>query len=104
MKTSIDTKLAVAGTWIALTAIMFVVDYLGVCVLDMNGLFFNIHIYWFCSSAIVAAIIFGIEVHFIDRRKLSIGSAMAVLAITALWWLLALWIMFMTHGLIGGWY
>lgn len=99
-----DTKLAVAGTWVALTAIMFTVDYLGVHVLDKNGLFFDVHVYWYGLSPTIAAVVFGTEVHLIDRRRASPGSVAATLAITASWWLLTLWLGFMFHGLIGGWY
>ena len=103
-KMKMETKLIIAGTAMALTAMMLGIDYLGVCVLDMNGLFFNVHIYWSGLSGMVSAVLFGCEVHLIDKRKPNLGSILAVLGLTAAWWIFTLWAGWMFHGFICGWY
>jgi len=101
-------KLAVAVTivltWGVLTLAMLAIDYLGVRVLNRNGLVFEVHIYWYGLSAFVGLAAFWIAVHFFGGVPFSLRSVLAVCATTSVWWFLTFCILMQFHGAIGGWY
>ncbi|MDD4872173.1 MAG: hypothetical protein PHR77_16580 [Kiritimatiellae bacterium] len=98
------TIIAIAIAWTVLTFAMLTIDYLGVRVLNHNGLVFEVHIYWYGLSAFISLAAFWVAVHWIGQTKLSILSTTVVTIVTVAWWLLTFCMLMMTHGLIGGWY
>jgi hypothetical protein len=104
MTKDVKTALAVTVAWAILTCAILGVDYLGVRVLSLNGLVFNVLIYWYGISELVSMLTFWAAVHWIPGRKVNILSVAAVTALTAVWWLATFILLMQTHGAIGGWY
>jgi len=90
-----------AVVWVVLTAAILLVDYVGVRIIDFNGLVFDVHIYWYCLSLIVATVMFLSAFYLATGRRLSPGTC--VISIGG-WWLFALFLIMSFHGTIGGRY
>lgn len=95
---------AVALTWVGLTTAILAVDYVGVQLADLNGLVFNVHVYWYGLSFLVAAVAFSFVIWIAKSRHFSAGTFMSGFSLAGVWWLFALCLLMVFHGAIGGWY
>jgi hypothetical protein len=95
---------AFALVWAVLSVAILLIDYVGVRIIDFNGLVFDVHIYWYCLSLIVAAIMFLSAFYFATRRRLTPETCVISIAVAGGWWLFALFLIMSFHGTIGGKY
>ena len=96
---------SVALIWVVLTVVILLLDYLGVRVIDRNGLVFEVHIYWCGLTFLIAAVAFSLPLYVAGGRYLSLAAFVGGLVLAGAWWVFAFWLlMAWFHGAIGGWY
>ena len=85
------------------SAIVLLVDWFGVRVIQYNGLGFHVHVYSFGATFAVAAV-----VSFLFLRKNAQASLLKAILLSTIvasvWWFLTFILLFYCHGLFGGWY
>lgn len=91
----------ITAEWVLLTSAILFVDFIGVRLIDFNGLVFQVLCYWYGIGYFIAATVFGITICF---KNLSYASIMNSLAMAGLWWLFVFFLLMWFHGFIGGWY
>ena len=89
--------------------ILAIIDFIGVRVIDRNGLVFEIHCYSFGLTFWFASVIFSFTLYKLKLfKKIFLNIALCSLLgllLGGIWWLLAyVFLMMGFHGTIGGWY
>jgi len=105
MESKIIRIIYIPGVTIFLLSVILFIDYIGVNIVNNNGLVFEIHCYSFGLTFWMTSLIFGLLFYkfefFSNKTSIIISSLVA----GALWWLLTFYvIMNGFHGSIGGTY
>jgi hypothetical protein len=90
--------------WFAITGLILFIDYLGVNVLNKNGLVFQIHCYSYGLTFFIASIAFVGTIKRVTNSSFKFAILLGTVA-GGVWWFLTFCILMMGfHGSMGGWY
>ncbi len=90
--------------WFLLTCIILFIDYLGVKVLDDNGLVFQIHCYSHGLTFFIASVVFAATIKRITNSSFILAILLGAIA-GGIWWYLTFCILMMGfHSMMGGTY
>lgn len=88
---------------LAITAIVLSIDWVGVRIVNQNGLAFRVHCYSYGSTFALATIISFLFLRRGSQMARAKSSVIGAL-IAGVWWLVTFVLLLYFHGLIGGWY
>ena len=90
--------------WFLLTGVILFIDYLGVNVLDKNGLVFQIHCYSYGLTFFIASIAFAGTIRRVTNSSFKLAILLGAIA-GGVWWFLTFCMLMMGfHSSMGGWY
>ena len=97
------TILSLSALFIVLLAAMLVIDFIGVRMVDANGLVFQVHCYSYGLSFAVAAGLFLLVLGWCRTEMRIVKRILVSLILAAVWWGITLLAVLQFHISIGGW-
>lgn len=93
---------AIGSTWVALTCAVLGIEVLGVRVLHLVNLAFEVHLDWCALSGLVAFSAFAVVIHSLGGPTTpSVRTLFVVAMITLIWWCSTLFLLMVVHSLFG---